>query len=126
MHIDSGLAWRTTYSDDEFDELTTKPKIKIFMQPDLDLNLEFKPEDEMECEVEVVEGTELINAMSHVSVFDVPPPTYPLRIVIAVFELKSENEVDVFFHGNLLPFQQGFQKMKIKGQSYKSDAKQDR
>ncbi len=126
LHVDSALAWRTTYSDHEFDKLTTKPKIKVFMQPELDLDLEFKPEDEMECEVEVAKGTELINAMSHVSVFDAPPPTFPLRIVIAVFELQSENEVNVFFHGNAHPFQHGFQKLKIKGQSYKADAKQDR
>ena len=27
MHFDSALAWRATYSDDEFQELTDKPSV---------------------------------------------------------------------------------------------------
>ena len=124
MHLDSALAWRASYSDEEVDELPSKPKIKIFLEPELGFELEFKEEDEMECEMEVVSGSELTDAIANVSVFDVPPPTYPLRIVLAVFELKSENVVDLFFYGNVVPFQSGFQKMKIKGQSFKADPKQ--
>ena len=67
-------------SDDEFDELKSKPKMKIFMQPGRDLNLEFQAEDEMECEVEVVTDPKLTQALCGVSVFDVPPPTYPLSL----------------------------------------------
>ena len=78
----------------------------------------------MECEVEVVSGSDLTDAMAAVSVFDIPPPTYPLRIVVVVFELKSENAVDLFFYGNVVPFQVGFQKSRIKGQSFKADPKQ--
>ena len=104
MHFDSALAWRASYRDEDFDELPSKPKVKIFLEAELRFELEFKEEDEMECEMEVVSGSELTDAMANVCVFDVPPPTYPLRIVLAVFELKSENVVDLFFYGNVVPF----------------------
>ena len=104
MHFDSALAWRASYRDEDFDELPSKPKVKIFLDPELGFELEFKEEDEMECEMEVVSGSELTDAMANGCVFDVPPPTYPLRIVLAVFELKSENVVDLFFYGNVVPF----------------------
>ena len=40
-------------------------------------------EDELECDVEVVKDEDTGDAMSDVSVFDVPPRMYPLRVVIA-------------------------------------------
>ena len=46
----------------------------------------------------MVKDEDAAEAMSDVSVFDVPPPAYPLRVVVAVFELKGKNTVDVFFH----------------------------
>ena len=92
----------------------------VHLEESLDLELAFTDEDEMECEVEVQVG-----AWDSVSVFDVPPPTFPLRIVVASFELKSEKLVDVFFQGNVRPFQEGFQKALLGGQSYKVDPKED-
>ena len=53
------------------------------------------------------------------SVFDFPPPTYPLRIVVMTFEMISSDETHVIFSGNTKPFQPGFVEMKIKGQSVK-------
>ena len=38
MHVDRALSWRATFSDDEFEELKSKPKLKIFVQPGLDLS----------------------------------------------------------------------------------------
>ena len=54
IHLDGVLAWRHTFSNDEFEALVGKPKIRIFMQAGLDIDLEFGPDDEMECNVEVV------------------------------------------------------------------------
>ena len=50
---------------------------------DLAVDLAFVAEDELECDVEVVKDEDTGDAISDVSVFDVPPRMYPLRVVIA-------------------------------------------
>ena len=81
------------------------------------LPLEFDPKaDELQCEFTVH-----VDSECQMSVFDLPPPVFPQRIVTMTFEPVSANHVHVVFGGNTRPFQNGFVTMKIKGQAYKVD-----
>ncbi len=70
--------------------------------------------DELKCEFELSTSGE-----PAMSVFDLPPPVFPARIVTVTFEPASSDHVHVVFGGNTKPFQRGFVEMKIKGQAYK-------
>ena len=54
-------------------------------------------------------------------VFNVPPPTFPGRIVIFYIELTSPTSAHFWFGGNTLPFKQGFESMSISGRTQKTD-----
>ena len=68
----------------------------------------------MKCEIEVVKET---SAM--MSVFDLPPPHLPARIVVLTFELVKPDKVHLIFSGNTKPFQANFVRRGIKGTSVK-------
>ena len=59
---------------------------------------------------------------SKVSVFDLPPPIYPARVVSMTFEYQTDF-THVIFSGNTKPFQPGFVSLNIKGQSVKANPK---
>ena len=113
MFIDDVVSWRTTFSDAIFEPLAAKPKIIIHVPSDYMLKLDTAA-DELKCtfEVKTVPSGKL-------TVFDVPPPTFPLRTVVLTFELVSDTSAHAIFSGNTKPFQSGFGNLKIRGTSMK-------
>ena len=55
------------------------------------------------------------------SLFDLPPPVFPARIVVLTFELVPPGEAHDVYSGNTKPFQTNFVKRNIKGTSVKLD-----
>jgi len=119
MYLDELMAWRAGYEDDHLEKLASKPKFVIHAGPDVALSFN-AVDDELKCEFEVHE-----ESPPNMSVFDLPPPTYPGRIVIMTFELVSSDKAHVIFSGNTKPFQAGFVNLKIKGQSHKKKAEDE-
>ena len=56
------------------------------------------------------------------TVFDIPPPAFPTRLVIWSFELKPDNKIHAVFESNTRPFQAGFVAAGIKGRAVKLNA----
>ena len=116
MYFDDLMAWRKDFHDDEFEKIIGKIKIVIHMLDSSTLDLKFDiDEDELKCEIEVVKEK---SAM--MSVFDLPPPHFPPRIVVLTFELVNPDKVHLIFSGNTKPFQANFVKRNIKGTSLKA------
>ena len=113
MYIDNVIDWRTTLEESPFEPLASKPKITIHVPADYPLELDATA-DELKCSFELKKG-----ASGKLTVFDIPPPTFPSRIVIATFELVSDTTAHVIFSGNTKPFQSGFGNLKIRGTSLK-------
>jgi len=111
MYLDDVISWRAEYEDETFEPLAEKPKIFVYVSPDETLALD-KKTDELKCDFEVVKGAE-----HTFTVFDLPPPTFPNRIVVLTFELVSATQAHLIFSGNTKPFQAGFGALKIKGKS---------
>ena len=113
MYVDDVIDWRTTFSDAVFEPLGTKPKITIHVPATYQLELS-AVDDELKCMMEVKKETS-----GKFTVFDVPPPTFPSRIVILTFDLVSTTTAHAIFSGNTKPFQKGFADLKIRGKSLK-------
>ena len=111
MYFDDVISWRSEYEDETFDPIAEKPKIFVYVSPDETLALD-KQTDELKCDFEVVKKAE-----HTFTVFDLPPPTFPNRIVVLTFELLSATQAHLIFSGNTKPFQAGFGALKIKGKS---------
>ena len=79
MYFDELMAWRAEYEDAQLEKLASKPKLVI--HADMYDTLKLDPvEDEVKCEIEFHEGHP-----ARMSVFDLPPPIFPPRIVILTF-----------------------------------------
>ena len=115
MYLDDLLACRASYTDDVFEKLTWGRKILVHADAALGLTIDAQ-EDETRCQF-----TLQTHAHPDINVFQLPPPVFPSRIIIATFELVSVDKVHVIFSGNTRVFQTAFVRMGIKGQSYKVD-----
>jgi hypothetical protein len=113
MHVDDVLDWRTTFSDDMLEPLAALPKVTVHVPAHFALELS-AVDDELKCNFEIKK-----ELSEKLTVFDVPPPTFPSRIVILTFELLSDTTAHAIFSGNTKPFQTGFGKLKIRGTSVK-------
>ena len=111
MYFDDVISWRSEYEDETFEPLAAKPKIIVYVSPDDTLALD-KKTDELKCDFEVVKGAE-----HAFTVFDLPPPTFPNRIIVLTFQLQTATKAHLVFSGNTKPFQKGFGDLKIKGKS---------
>jgi hypothetical protein len=109
MYYDDIIAWRCDYSDETFEPIAEKPKIFLHVPADYPLELDPK-EDELKCLFEIQK-----DAAPQLSVFDVPPPTFPHRIVVMTFQLVSSTVTNIIFSGNTKPFQTQFAGLGIKG-----------
>ncbi len=83
MYIDDVIHWRTTFSDSIFEPLGSKPNITVHVPADYLLEL-LATEDELKCVSEVKR-----EASGKLTVFDVPPPTFPARCVALTFDVVS-------------------------------------
>ena len=118
MYFDDLMAWRKDYQDEEFEKIVGKIKIVIHMLDSSALDLKFDAdEDELKCEFEIMKETS-----AFMSVFDLPPPHFPARIVVLTFEVVSSDKVHLIFSGNTKPFQANFVERGIKGNSVKLNA----
>ena len=117
MYFDDLMAFRLRLDDEEFDKMTGTLKIVIHVSDSSPIKHKFdKKEDELKCDFEVVE-----DSVAMMSVFDLPPPVFPARIVTLSFEMVSEQKAHLIFGGNTKPFQGGFAERKIELCSTKQD-----
>ena len=117
MYFDDIMDWRKGYQDAEFEKIEGDIKIVIHMQTSATLQLSFDAaEDELKCQFEVMR-----EEVATMSVFDLPPPIFPARIVALTFQVLGPEKVHAIFSGNTKPFQAGFVKQGIKGKSVKID-----
>ena len=116
MYLDELFHWRKDYEDAEFEQLEGDMEIVVHMQKTSPFKLTLdKKEDGLKCKIDVVEDED----ETTMSVFDLPPPTFPARIVVLTFEIVSATKVHCIFSGNTKPFQNNFVKRSIKGKSVK-------
>ena len=118
MYFDDLMAWRKDYYDDEFEKIEgDNISIVIHMLPTATFNLAFDRErDELKCGFEVVKEAEQM-----MSLFDLPPPHFPARIIVLTFQVLEPKKVHAIFSGNTKPFQANFVQRGIKGKSIKMD-----
>jgi hypothetical protein len=115
MYLDDLFDWRKDYKDEEFEKVEGPIKIVIHMLKSASLSLQLDAtSDELKCVFEVVKEDDMM-----MSVFDLPPPVFPPRIVILTFQVQTPDKVHLVFSGNTKPFQEGFVKRGIKGRSVK-------
>ena len=115
MFMDDLMAWRSTYSDVKLDAISRKPDVHVYLECDLRVDIQ-EAKNETKCMFAVS-----TTPPTPASVFHVPPPIYPARIVVLTFELASVDVVHLIFSGNTRPFQKFFAKLGIPGQTIKVD-----
>ena len=117
MWLDDILAFRSDYEDAEFEKIEEPLEIAVHVLSSSPLDLQIdKVEDELKCSITVIKDEEL-----PVSVFDLPPPVFPARIVTCNFEMVSDKVTHVIFGGNTKPFQRGFIQAGVEGASVQVD-----
>jgi len=117
MWFDDIMAHRSDYADAEFEKIEGPLEIAVHVLSSSPLDLQIdKVEDELKCSFTVIKDEEL-----PVSVFDLPPPVFPPRIVTCNFEMVSDNVTHVIFGGNTKPFQKGFIQAGVEGTSVQVD-----
>ena len=115
MWFDDVMAHRVDYADAEFDKIAGPLKIVVHM-PSTGLKDLFFDEqkDELKCKFEVIK-----DQPAPITVFELPPPIFPPRIVTCNFELVNDTVAHVVFGGNTKPFQTEFVKAGVEGKSVK-------
>ena len=117
MYFDDMMAWRKDFQNEEFERIDDDIEIVIHMLKSSTLALELDPEeDELQCSFQIVREDRVF-----MSVFDLPPPVFPCRIVVLTFELLSPAKAHAVFSGNTKPFQNNFIQRSIKGTNVKLD-----
>ena len=118
MYFDDIMAWRKGVQNEEFEKIDGDIQIVIHMLNSATLELKLDPkEDELKCNFQIVQEDK-----AFMSLFDLPPPVFPARIIIATFELLSPGKSHVVFSGNTKPFQNNFVNRSIKGRAVKLGA----
>ena len=109
------MAWRKGHHDEDFEPIDAEIKIVIHMMKSSTLQLTLnKDEDELQCAFEVVKEDQ-----APMSVFDLPPPIFPARVVVLTFEVQTPDKVHMVFSGNTNSFQANFVQRGIEGRSVK-------
>ena len=91
MYFDDLLAWRAKHADDVFDKLAWDKQIEVHIEDGIPLEIDAEADD-TQCKFTLHKGKHL-----DVNIFQLPPPTFPSRIVIVTFELARPDEVHVVF-----------------------------
>ena len=113
MYFDDLMNWRKGSANEDLEKIVGDIKIVIHMQTSVALQLSLDAEeDELKCHFEIVRDD-----VPTMSVFDLPPPIFPARIVILTFQVLEPEKVHAIFVGNTRPFQAGFVKHNIKGET---------
>jgi hypothetical protein len=106
MYFDDMMHWRKGFENGDLEKIVGDIKIVIHMQTSAALELSLDPRGHFEMVREEVPT---------MSVFDLPPPIYPARIVILTFQVLEPEKAHGIFVGNTKPVQAGFVKHNIKG-----------
>ena len=110
MYFDDLMAYRRNLVDVFFEKLDSPIKIVIHMLDSALLTLKFdKIEDELQCEFVALE-----EAHAHMSVFDLPPPIVPPRLVTVSLEMVTATKLNVIFGGNTQPFLTNFEQQHVR------------
>ena len=121
LYFDDLMAFRRGLCDVDFGKIEVPMKILIHMLDSdgarVQLKLD-KEQDQLECEFVVLK-----EVVTFMSVFDLPPPTFPSRLVTVSFEMLTDTKANVIFGGNTKPFQVGFVQRNVGLCSLKMDAK---
>ena len=118
MYLDDLFYWRADFSNDEIPKVDVRPKLVLHVEASAPLTVDAQA-DEVKCEVEVKSLPRDPPKDEEVSVYQLPPPIFPPRIVIATFEIVDAKIAHIIFSGNTRPFQRGFHALQIKGQALK-------
>ena len=112
MYFDDLMAWRKDYQDEEFEKIGgDNISIVIHMLSNATFNLVLhQGHDELQCGFEILKEDEQM-----MSLFELPPPHFPSRIVVLTFELLGPKKAHAVFSGNTKPFQMNFVRREIKG-----------
>jgi len=110
MYLDDLVAWRVEHSDEQFDKIVQKPTIKIYTCQGLELCID-KSEDKTQCDFQLLKPESM---PQDASVFAIPPPCFPARIVIMTVTATSDQFACVVWSGGTKPFYQAFNDLKIK------------
>ena len=115
MWFDDLMAHRVDLVDVELDKIEGPLKIVIHMPSSGLLDLKFdESEDELKCKFELNKGQDF-----PMSIFELPPPIFPARLVTCNFEMVTDTIAHVIFGGNSKPFQAGFVRARVEGKSVK-------
>ena len=115
MIMDAIMAWCATYSDVKLDAMSGKPDVRVYLDCDLRVDIH-EANDEAKCKFTVSSTPPTL-----MSVFHVPPPLYPARIVVLTLELASVDTAHIIFSGITRPPHKLFAKLGIPGQTFKVD-----
>ena len=115
LYLDELWYRRVNLNDERFEPLSAVPSVKVYTTTDLS----FDTADELKLNIEVVQ-----EVFSGVTVFDLPPPNFPARVVTLTFEMVSESIVHIVFAGNLLAFSEGFAAAKVLGDYHTANGRQ--
>ena len=120
MYLDDVLDYRFRVETGELERAEERNiLVHIPVHSPLELNLD-KEADELKCTFTVQKTQNQKDLVA--SVFDIPPPTFPTRIIILGLELVSETKLHAVFGGNTRPFQTEFVERGIAGRSMKLNA----
>ena len=111
--MDDFFAWRKNAYQDDSEPLAALPGIEVHKQPNVEMK--FDAQDELSCEVQVEE----IAAESGVSIMHCPPPVFPTRGVLVTLDPVDDEHVDVIFSGNLKPFEESLNELRVARKSMK-------
>jgi len=109
MFFDELISWRCEFSDEDFDKITDPPKLMIHLFDNCDLSID--ETDNMLCEFEIIDSGE---KPKDISVYDMPPPCFPPRLVILTVTATSDQYGCLCWSGGTKPFSDGFNNLKIK------------
>ena len=118
MYLDAFFDWRSDFANEDFAKVDVRPKLVLHMEASVPLAVNAVA-DKVKCEVEVRPHARDPPKEEEVSVYHLPPPIFPPRIVIATCEILDANLARIVFSGNTRPFQRGFVSLQMKGQALK-------
>ena len=94
--------YRVTHCTDANDAPPSLPHLEIGFPADMNLVIDAVA-DEMHCPFALYQGN-----FFEMTLFHLPPPCFPTRIVVMTMEMITKDEVHLVFSGNTKPFKNGF------------------
>ena len=121
MFIDAFIGWVSGISAASSHEYTELPKIEIQVPQGFAIEFDAgsgteNDDKEMDCEFQII-SPETMAAKNT----DVPPPTFPSRLVVANIEPISTSTMSIVWSGNTKPYRIQFEDLDIGGKQHKKN-----